>query len=358
MPDDETRSPSVDCLHGQAIEILGGSNTQSRLGIALLDAFRKPTFEEQCRDTLAMFGGLGTQSKLGQALAGMLCSIQTPSLESQCEDAVHLMGGLHTQSVLGQALAHAFDETPDLQEAPIEVPPPTVTVAQTTPRPRPEMNLTAQWLAKNGRETFAMLVSYLSQRLLVSQRLSLIEDHVQTFLLKLIEKDTLAPHLREGKTVQPSVLRWWVVQSAATELRGWGVDASLRTSRGAKTNRERKVEAGEADPMVAQSEHTMVERRYEIENGQVACDLYDPYARDAEEEAMASQHLEAARVIIRYRIPNAASRYEQVLDCMLAGMKPSEMASYVGVSRHRMAAMISRIREVIRHEVTIGSPAC
>lgn len=105
-------------------------------------------------------------------------------------------------------------------------------------------SLTAQWMRDNYARIYPMLVQHLTNKMPRSRDLSVIEDHVQTALARMIERDTLAPFLRDGKSVKPSVLRVWAYQSASTELRRWGVDASLRKTRGAKTARE--VKAGDS----------------------------------------------------------------------------------------------------------------
>jgi hypothetical protein len=111
------------------------------------------------------------------------------------------------------------------------------------PAPKPEPNLTARWLAANPG-VYQTLVHHIGMKMPLSRKLDVVEDHVQTFLARIVERDTLAPFLRGGKSVQMSVLRIWAYQSASTDFRRWGVDASLRTTRGAKTSRE--VQKGKA----------------------------------------------------------------------------------------------------------------
>jgi hypothetical protein len=182
-----------------------------------------------------------------------------------------------------------------------------------------------------------------------------VEDHVQTFLCRLVEKDTLAPHLAAGKTPQPSVLRIWCYQSACTEMRGWGVDASLRTSRGAKTNRDRMADAGKREVVAIHSTESCVERRYEVENGEVVTDIHDPYARNAEEDMISEEAFERARALVLKKIAGAGPRYARLLESLLDGAKRRDLARETGVSANRMATMLSRIREVLRNDETLAS---
>lgn len=118
--------------------------------------------------------------------------------------------------------------------------------------PPAAMNLTGRWLEENYARVFPALVEHLTAKMPVSHGFSVIEDHVQTVLMRFVERDTLAPFLREGKTVKLSVLGVWAYQSASTELRRWGTDASLRVTRGAKTARE--VQAGKSWRVVQSAE--------------------------------------------------------------------------------------------------------
>lgn len=213
----------------------------------------------------------------------------------------------------------------------------------------PQGNLTSRWLAKNGGATRAMLIEHLSRKLPTSRRLSVIEDHVQTFLCRLVEKDILAPFLSAGKNIQPSVLRVWCYQSACTEMRGWGVDASLRQSRGAKTHRDRMVDAGKLPPSVVQSTETVrvVERRFEVENGEVVYDLHDPSSRTAEDSLLSSEALSAALDFLRQEGGSKKGLSNLLETVGLSGPLRAELSN---LSRARAETIMGRIREFLREE--------
>jgi hypothetical protein len=99
------------------------------------------------------------------------------------------------------------------------------------------MNRTARWLCANP-SVRATLVNHICHKLVPSDRMGLVEDHVQGFLTNLIAADRLASPKGEGREVNHQALQVWAYQSACTELRRWGADASTRASRGAKTSRE------------------------------------------------------------------------------------------------------------------------
>lgn len=168
--------------------------------------------------------------------------------------------------------------------------------APTAPvRTESKVNLTARWMRDNYSRVFPALVAHLASKMPMSRELSVIEDHVQTVLTRFVERDTLAPFVREGKEIKLSVLRVWAYQSASTELRRWGVDASARTTRGAKTARE--VQAGGAWKVV-QSATPAREIVRDREDAASASDFHDPSEASPEDEvsrksrvAMVRRHL-------------------------------------------------------------------
>lgn len=159
----------------------------------------------------------------------------------------------------------------------------------------PKVNLTARWLRDNYSRVFPVLVGHLASKMPASRELSVIEDHVQTVLTRFVERDTLAPFLRDGKEVKLSVLRVWAYQSASTELRRWGVDASARAIRGAKTAREVR---SRGSWKVVQSASPVREIVRDREDSILTPDLHDPSAASPEDNldrksrvAMVRRHL-------------------------------------------------------------------
>jgi hypothetical protein len=234
-------------------------------------------------------------------------------------EAVDALGGEHTASPLGQAVLAVRDED--------------------TSRP----NLTAGWLKTHGPRVRSMLVSFLTAKLTTSRRMDLIEDHVQTFLCRLVERDTLRDHLVEDKEPSPSVLRIWLMQSAATEMRGWGVDASLRVSRGAKTNRDRLVDAGKkvAAPVI----HADPTREIVTvsDSGDVSTDYVA--SEPSPESALADrQMIEVCRRRIHEKL---TAHHAAVFDALMGGAKRREVAEEQGLTTGQVTAMLARIREVV-----------
>lgn len=243
---------------------------------------------------------------------------ESVSFSVSVDEAIEALGGEHTTSPLGRAIVALRDEG----KGP---------------------NLTSGWLKTHGVRVRSMLVSFLTGKLTTSRRMDLIEDHVQTFLCRLVERDTLRDHLVEGKEPSPSVLRIWLMQSAATELRGWGTDASLRSSRGAKTHRDRLVDAGKKVAAPVVHANPVREVASVSDSGDVSSDYFDGKA--SPEDAMADrQMIEVYRRRIREKLNE---RHAAVFDSLLEGAKRREVAEEQGLTTAQVAVMISQIREVV-----------
>jgi hypothetical protein len=245
---------------------------------------------------------------------------ESVSFSVSVREAVDALGGERTVSPLGQALLAVRDEESG------------------------RFNLTSDWLSTHGPRVRSMLVSYLEGKLTTSRRLDVVEDHVQTFLCRLVERDTLRPYLMEGKEPSPSVLRIWVYQSAATEMRGWGVDASLRAARGAKTNRDRLVDAGKKPEAPVIHVETIREVVSVSDSGDVSSDYYDPKSSSPEESMADRQLIEVYRRRISEKL---SARYAAVFDSLLEGAKRRDVAEEHGLTAGQVTAMIARIREVV-----------
>lgn len=266
-------------------------------------------------ETVGALGGEHTVSRLGRAV------IELRNEETRCtaSKAASFFGGASTISPLGQAIVAVCNEESR------------------------RSNLTADWLKTHGVRVREMLVGFLTAKLTTSRRMDLVEDHVQTFLCRLVERDTLRDHLLGGKEPSPSVLRIWLVQSAATEMRGWGVDASLRVSRGAKTNRDRLADSGKKPEAPVIHVDTVREVHGNSEEGGVS-EYYDPRMSNPEEALINRQMIESHRHRIREKLN---SRHAEVFDLLMDGSKRREVARIHGLTTGQVTAMLARIREVV-----------
>lgn len=287
-------------------------------------------------------------SPYGKALLEPDVSLVEPTL-------LEILGGSHTQ--MGQALLDHPDESnrppeerdeTSFTEATATLGGSRTNLGRALLSRENTVNITTQWLDANGVEVTQMLIKHLSIKLKTSRKIHLIEDHVQVFLIRIMERDTLAPYIKSGKNPTFNVLKIWAYQSACTEMRGWGVDADLRTSRGAKTNRDQLVERGKLPAVVIHTGDSVVERRYEIENGEYVGDLYNPHARNVEAELISAETLRASRALIRRKLARTNPHCETLFNAMLEGEKQVDIAEAHGLSRSQAGVLISQIREVLR----------
>ena len=221
--------------------------------------------------------------------------------------------------------------TPKVVVVVSETPAPT-----TTPRAQ---NATATWLAQNAKTVYATLIGHLSSKMQRSSELSVVEDHVQEFLARLVNDDRLAPLLTTGETPKLAVLRVWAYQSACTELRRWGVDASLRATRNAKTSRE--VQKGK-DFQPVQSGTAACEVVTVSDDGSESThDLCDPSAPTPEDVSARRSRVDHVRATL---IRKGQGHLVPVVNGLLEGMTLQELQTTYGVSGDQITSVLRGLR--------------
>jgi len=201
-------------------------------------------------------------------------------------------------------------------------------------------NLTAEWMKTHYHEVFTILVQHLNAKMTRSRDLGVVEDHVQRLITRLIERDQLSPLLTKGENPKLSVLRVWAYQSACTELRRWGVDASLRASRSAKTSRE--VQQGKSWRVI-QSAETAREAPHQLDVGgtEASPDLYDPAASTPEDIiARKSRVAMVRKALMRF----GRADLIPVVDGLLAGQSMSELRDTFGTMADQLGSVIPSLR--------------
>lgn len=192
-------------------------------------------------------------------------------------------------------------------------------------------NLTEQWIQKNWTHVAPGIETFLREHLTISSSIHVLQDHVQAFALKLIEKDTLAPYVARGEKINPSVLKIWAYQTACSEIRGWGVDASLRASRGAMTTRNR--EAMESGTVVMKDYgHTIKEVRKIKDNAELdpTVDYWDPVSRTAEDDLIYRETLREVEDMVRAKSSTQGRIFRDISPEALSNMDIPENLSNAG----------------------------
>lgn len=252
----------------------------------------------------------------------------TPLAQAAVTAAMETQYGDPIEDSLGQFQGYQTRSTP-LADAVREISTEAGGIPETT------INITAEWMKTHYHEVFTILVQHLNAKMTRSRDLGVVEDHVQRLITRLIERDQLSPLLTKGENPKLSVLRVWAYQSACTELRRWGVDASLRASRSAKTSRE--VQQGKSWRVI-QSANTA---REVIREDEGINDLYDPSATSPEDIiARKSRVAMVRKALMRF----GRADLIPVVDGLLAGQSMSELRDTFGTMADQLGSVIPSLR--------------
>jgi hypothetical protein len=277
-------------------------------------ALSEPQEEVTAQEALDLLGGETASNGLAQALG-----IQDAENTVTEDEAVGLLGGTGASNGLALALT--------------DPPPPAVKGP----------NATARWLAANYHRVRPRLLAKIATKFRMSRSVGTVEDHVQGFLLRLIERDDLAPFLAQGKTVNIGALAFWATQATCTQIRSEGTDASLRSLYGAMTERERK--GGRTSKDEASVAIELVGRD---EDGR-SSDLYDPSVPNLEELLTVEERAEMCRAAIRRSVPaSQAGQYLTLFDAMVSQGGRRNLSEVEGVNTAKVPLMVAKIRTILR----------
>ena len=104
------------------------------------------------------------------------------------------------------------------------------------------VNLTLQWFETEWPKMEKDVIRRLSQskQLNRSTDMLLIEDHVHSYILRALRNNSFYKDLKAGNHIPPSKIITYILNSAYTEMRGWGKDASCVAIRGATSATHRR----------------------------------------------------------------------------------------------------------------------
>lgn len=105
-------------------------------------------------------------------------------------------------------------------------------------------NVTAKFLEKRIKETDGGLLQLMRQHIAMkmpgSVAASLVDDHVQNCLMRLISRDSLRSRILLGFPVMDHHIASWAVNSAYVDIRNEGTEPLSRERYGNRTEKERK----------------------------------------------------------------------------------------------------------------------
>lgn len=205
-------------------------------------------------------------------------------------------------------------------------------------------NYTARWFEEHFSAVYPELVRTVRKKLPKSNQIGVVEDHVMTFVARLIERDTLRKVLEIGGKVRYSVLKVWVYQSACTEMRGWGVDASLRATRDARTHRE--ILNPNALPLqsLTPAKRTLPRTRDgAVSRNEGEGDLTDPQALTAEGMIRCQEMFDAAAKAMEKLLPSFVPARDLLLDLADGGDR-GEIATKYGLTLRATTDLLDAVR--------------
>jgi hypothetical protein len=211
----------------------------------------------------------------------------------------------------------------------------------------PRKNATAQWLDEHLKPTaggrsqlMTMLDASLRRHMPVSSRAGLIEDHINTFVMRVIHRDAFAKHLVDGAALPYSKVVSYCVNSGRTDARDMGTNPVCRELYGARTDRERLLGVS----TVAERVH-----RQDTDGNIVASTTCD-----VEEASEFEDVWNRVEQIFRRRRSHVWERYTSVLALRVQGLSVDEIAKREGATRNSTAAVLADVRRVMRASAAAG----
>jgi len=232
-------------------------------------------------------------------------------------------------------------------------------------------NLTADFLNKRLTDTggldgtlYSLMKAAVRVKLPLSATIGIVDDHIQTCFMKLIQRDALRERILRGKNITDSHLATYAVRSGFTDIRRDGTEPVCREMYGAQTERERaklreerarrqeeNKDLYEARPSTSIASGRRVTWDKDDKDWKTIADVEDTQAVDGD-EAMAKRAFddlwERIEVVVRYKKPNAWKRYMTILRMVSNGWSVKEIAHAEGVSRNRAATLVAQARKCVR----------
>lgn len=225
-------------------------------------------------------------------------------------------------------------QSPQVAFVEVETAPDTPETQETISGP----NLTAQWferhLAPEGGEVqsllWRMMFAGLSRRLRVSVRAGFIEDHLNSFVVRAIRRDSFARMLEGGEDIPYSKVVAYCVNSGRTDVRDMGTNPVCRELYGAQTERE----CGNSPPPAPKSLDT---------DGNILPPEEVSEGLNREFDTIWNRIEET----FESRKPKYRERYTTVLAMRAKGYSVREIGEHLGLSRNRTSILIREARAIL-----------
>lgn len=218
----------------------------------------------------------------------------------------------------------------------------------------PSTNITSQWLTERlGDGLYSTLTSSVAAKFRISVARNMVDDHVNTFLAKLIQRDSLRERLILGKPVYNSQLASWCCRSAQNDIRSMGTDPVSRTMYGAQTITERK----RGSRSTYNSANTRQIAMYTVKGATVdesrTIEILDEGSSPAsalESKQRLHQLYQQMKRSLRKTNTGNLTHLEVVgiLDAMIEGSTVAEISHRFGLTLSRTHTVVGRMRRTLR----------
>jgi len=215
-------------------------------------------------------------------------------------------------------------------------------------------NLTARFfdkrLKESKKELFTVLRRAISSSMPLSVSCSLIDDHIQNCLLRLISRDALRGRILRGLPIENHHIAQWAIRSAYTDARNDGTEPLTRERHGAKTERERS----KTYPEISVTAASPVKVLFNLEGEDTEASWVDfidtesPLRTEVAERDLAFDTLWKRVEHVVQKKSASGQRYMGIIKMKMDGFTVQEMAAGLNVSKHRAATLLAEARRVAR----------
>lgn len=215
-------------------------------------------------------------------------------------------------------------------------------------------NETAGWLGQHASangDLYKMARAALARRLPVSASSQMLDDHIQNWMMRAIERNALAKLIAAEKVPYSKVVAY-IVNSGRTDARDMGTDALCREMFGARTEKERKeVRERRDEGRDVQFEDCAVSRGQDTDGNIIGPEGSTSLDDEALDFDLVWRQIET---VVQDRKPQAWQRYANILSMKAQEYSTREIAKAEGVSRNRAASMLAEARRCVRESYEDG----
>lgn len=218
-------------------------------------------------------------------------------------------------------------------------------------------NYTREWLNEHLKvsveqtepQLLKTLRLILRKEMKVSRRRNLIDDHINTFLCRIIRCDSLRNKILAKEKITYSLVALWATRSAYSETRHIGADPVGRTLYGAKTDIERN-KPGYKESFVPKAGYKVVRNKL---TGEVV-DAFDTKSLpDSKTECKTQIQLLWAKIaeMLKTAKPNNYDLYLNAFEKHVLGYTEPEIASFFQIERKEAQSILLETRRLVKRSL-------